>query len=98
MTSIDRRTLLRHILPGAAVTAAGIAAIAAGGTSALMPQAEAMPLAIDKTSPLSVDELFQKAQVVVVRPRGRRVRRRRWQCWWYRGRRRCGYRWSWVWI
>jgi hypothetical protein len=38
-----------------------------------------------------VDELVQRAQVVVVGPRRRR-RHRRWVCWWHRGRRVCGWR------
>jgi hypothetical protein len=27
------------------------------------------------------------------RPPPRRRRRRRWECWWHRGRRQCGWRW-----
>jgi len=93
MTSIDRRTLLRSILPGAAVAVATVSVVAAGGASVLIPQAEAMPLAIDKTNPLDVDELFQPAQWVAPRRRWARRRVRRWTCWWWRGRRRCGWRW-----
>src|SRR5262245_28771574 len=99
MNPIDRRTLLRQILPGAAAAAVGVVAVATGGGGALMSDAEAMPLARDKASPLEteVEQLFQKTQaVIVVPPRRRRVRRRVWQCWWYRGRRVCGYRWIWV--
>jgi hypothetical protein len=99
MTTFDRRTLLKQILPGAVAAATGVAAIATGGLGVVLPNAaEAMPLAIDKTNPLNVDELFQKTQAVIVVPRRRRVRRRRWECWWYRGRNRCGWRWRWVWI
>ena len=102
MSVIDRRTLLRTILPGAAVTAVGVTALASGGARVLIPAAEAMPLALDKTKPLEpldVDELFQQAQWgPPPRRRYRRYRRRvrRWTCWWYRGRRRCGWRWGWV--
>lgn len=100
MTQIDRRTLLRQILPGAAAVVAGMGTVGAASGS-LISQAVAMPLALDKVNPLSADveQLFQKTQaVVIVPPRRRRVRRRRWTCWWYRGRRRCGYRSTWVWI
>jgi hypothetical protein len=53
-----------------------------------------MPLAIAKGNNFKVDDLVEKAQVVVVHPSRRRGRRRRrWVCWWHRGRRRCGWRW-----
>ncbi len=69
MSAISRRTLIRQILPGAVVTATGVAAVAAGGMSVVLPNtADAMPLAIDKTNPLNIDELFQKTQAVVVVP------------------------------
>jgi hypothetical protein len=91
MTAIDRRTLLRDILPGALVTAAGLTAVAAAGLS-VVPSgpAEAMPLTVDKIKALRTVEVAEKAQVVVVGPRRRR---RRWVCWWRRGRRVCGWRW-----
>jgi hypothetical protein len=81
MTEIDRRSILRGILSGAAVAAVGFT---------LMPdEAEAVPLAMDKTGPAEVDDLVEKAQVVVVRPRRRR---RRQVCYWRRGRRVCVWR------
>jgi hypothetical protein len=53
-----------------------------------------MPLAIARGNRLEVDNLVEKAQVVVVHPGRRRGRRgRRWVCWWHRGRRHCGWRW-----
>lgn len=92
MVTIDRRSLLREILPGAVVTAAGVTAIATIGLS-LAPQnvAQAAPLTMDKINALMAGERAEKAQVVVVGPR-RRSRRRRWVCWWRRGRRVCGWR------
>jgi hypothetical protein len=84
---LSRRTMLADILPGAALAIAGVATVGwviAPGT------ADAIPLGIAKTSGAKVDELVQRAQVVVVNPRRRR--RRRWVCWWRRGRRVCGWR------
>lgn len=91
MATIDRRTLLRDILPGAVVTAAGMTAIGSVGLS-LVPSsaAQAAPLTMDKINALRTGEPAEKAQVVVVGPRRRR--RRRWVCWWRRGRRVCGWR------
>ena len=94
MAAIDRRTLLRDILPGAVVLAAGVTTVG----FAVMPKvAEAIPLVIDKTNALRGDHLAEKAQVVVVGPRRRHWRRnrrgQRWVCWWRRGRRVCGWRW-----
>jgi hypothetical protein len=89
MAGIDRRTLLRNILPGAVVTAVGVTAIATVGLSLVPPNA-AQALPVDKLNALKTTDLVEKAQVVVVGPRRRR---RRWTCWWYRGRRRCGWRW-----
>ena len=77
MKTIDRRKLLGAIVCAAA---AGIA---------LAPAAlEAMPIDSRVRDGLPDAE---KAQVVVVNPR--RQRRRRWVCWWRRGRRVCGWRW-----
>jgi hypothetical protein len=79
MAEIDRRSVLRGILSGAAVVTVGFA---------IMPdEAEAVPLAMDKTGAAEID-LVENAQVVVVRPR----RRRRRVCWWRRGRRVCAWR------
>jgi hypothetical protein len=79
MQTIDRRKLFLGVSLTVAATAAG----AVLGARAL----EAMPLsghAIESpAAPIA------KAQVVVVAPR----RRRRWTCWWRRGRRICGWRW-----
>jgi hypothetical protein len=82
MNEMDRRTVVRGILSGAAVVALGLT---------VMPKAvEAVPLAMNKNAfgPPSggTDSLIEKAQVVV-------RRRRRWVCWWRRGRRVCGWRW-----
>ena len=57
---------------------------------------EAMPF--DARVAGSLDEMIEKAQVVVVNsrrppPRHHRHRHnRRWRCWWHRGRRVCGWR------
>ena len=49
---------------------------------------EAMP--IDAGVAKRLDGFVEEAQAVVVR---RPPRRRRWVCWWHRGRRVCGWRW-----
>ena len=85
MKAIDRRRLLGGILRGAAAAAAGLAL-----TSAPI---EAMPF--DARFAGSLDDMIEKAQVVVVNPRRpppRHRRHRRWRCWWRRGRRVCGWR------
>jgi hypothetical protein len=97
MTAIDRRTLLRTILPGALATV-GIATI---GLTLAPKAAEAVPLAVDKLGAAKTLDPVEKAQVVVVDkkhrgPRRRRRdfhrRRRRRDCFWRRGRKVCVYR------
>jgi hypothetical protein len=90
MTGISRRTLLRDIFPGAVVTVVGVTAIAAAGVSLVPKAAEALPVTADGLNALKpTTDLIEKAQ-------WRRGRRRRWVCWWHRGRRVCGWRWvSW---
>ena len=91
MAAMSRRAILTHILPSAAVAIAGVGTI---GWAVAPEVADAMPLAIAKGNHLKVDDLVEKAQVVVVHPGRRRGRRgRRWVCWWHRGRRHCGWRW-----
>jgi hypothetical protein len=90
MTDTDRRSVLRGILSGAVVLASGAAAVSIGSTI-LPDEAEAVPLAVDKAGAAEIDDLVEKAQVVVVGPRRRRRRRR--VCTWRRGRRVCVYRW-----
>jgi hypothetical protein len=87
MQDIDRRTLLRQAMYGAAVATAA----AAGLAPLLSTTANAMPLTLDKALPGRMDGLIEQAQVIVVPPRRRRRRRR--VCWWRRGRRVCGWRW-----
>jgi hypothetical protein len=97
MTEIDRRGMLSGILRGAAVVALGLAVMPAA--------AEAAPLAIGETGAATSEGaetaslgtreasagdtkgLDARAQVIIGR------RRRRWVCWWHRGRRVCGWRW-----
>ena len=98
MAEIDRRTMLRGVLLGAAfITAGGVAVTSAPDL------AEAVPLAADKTGPVETDDLFEDQERVQLaqyywRRRRRRWwwwhrRRRRWACWWRRGRRVCARRW-----
>lgn len=83
MSVIDRRTMLKNVLLGTLFTAAGVASI---DYIARPTEATAFPLALLKADR---PNFVEKAQVVIVNPR----RRRRWVCWWHRGRRRCGWRW-----
>ncbi|HUO54287.1 MAG TPA: hypothetical protein VMU18_06085 [Rhodoblastus sp.] len=80
MSAIDRRTLFRSAL----LVAAAVGADAVFGARAV----EALPLDVDGVS--RPEALVEKTRTVVVT---RRPRRRRWVCWWRRGRRVCGWRW-----
>jgi hypothetical protein len=84
MTAIDRRTLLRDILPGAAVVTIGVATASWAITTPNV--AQAVPLAAAKISAAPINDVVERVQV---------RRRRRWVCWWSRSRRRrvCGWRW-----
>jgi hypothetical protein len=87
---IDRRSLMRSILGGAAVAAVG----GATAVTLISDAVEAAPLVLDKSLPAKTDDLVREAQVVVTGPRRRRWRRRRRRvCWWRRGRRVCAWRW-----
>jgi hypothetical protein len=91
MTAIDRRAVLRDILPGA-LAAIGAAAVGLAITS---EAAESMPIAAgDLLNAAKAEDLVANAQVVVVNPRRRRRRRR--VCFWRGGRRVCTWRWVWV--
>jgi hypothetical protein len=84
MPALDRRTLIKNMLPGAVVTAAGVTA----WSYVLNPTvAEALSIPQKKIDAGTGVDFVQKTQVVVVRrPRRRRV------CWWHRGRRICRWR------
>jgi len=100
MSAIDRRYLLKQILPGA-IAAAGVASV---GLSLIPRAAEAIPLASDKTNHLETREPAEKAQYWGPRRRwgprrywGPPPRRRWWGrprrvCWWRYGRRVCVWR------
>ena len=80
MNAPTRRTFLG--LAQNAFAAAAVGAIGAGFIEA----AEAMPVAAD----LRLRQAGTPSDLVTeVQWR----RRRRWVCWWHRGRRRCGWRW-----
>jgi hypothetical protein len=86
MNTIDRRSALREILGGAVIVTA---AVATAGLALIPEEAEAVPLAMETSPAGNAPGADDYAQVVVVGPR----RRRRWVCWWHRGRRVCGWRW-----
>ena len=78
MTIIDRRKFV-------------VAVLGAAGAALAPSAAAAFPLGVGETGRLIgplADEV--KPAQVVVAPRRRR---RRWVCWWHRGRRICGWRW-----
>lgn len=91
MDAIDRRSTLRGIL--CVAVAAGFAA------TSLSDTVEAMPFALEKDLGRKVGDLREKPQLVASRPPRRPLgphrhhRRRRWVCWWHRGRHVCGWRW-----
>ncbi len=80
MAVVDRRKFVFAALGGA------------GAALALTPSAAAaFPLGAGETGRLigPLEDEVKPAQVVVAPRR----RRRRWVCWWHRGRRICGWRW-----
>ncbi len=81
MNAMDRRKFLV-----AAVCGAGAGLALAPGS------AHALPLGAAETGKLAdrLTDDVQRVQGVVVHGR---PRRRRWVCWWHRGRRVCGWRW-----
>jgi hypothetical protein len=84
VTCMNRRQMLALSLSAAAASSVL--------SKLLTQEAHAAPFASRTDSVQGADSLIEKAQVVVVGPR-RRGRRRRWVCWWHRGRRQCGWRW-----
>jgi hypothetical protein len=86
MPALDRRTLIKNMLPGAVMTVAGTTA----WSYLLKPTvAEALSIPQKKIDAEPDVDFVQKTQVVVTRrvgPRRRRV------CWWHRGRRICRWR------
>ena len=92
MTDIDRRGALRSIVGG--VVAAGL------GAGVLAERAAALPLALQKDLGATPDDLKPELHTGASRPPRRPLppphrptHRRRWDCWWHRGRRHCGWRW-----
>jgi len=81
MNAPTRRTFL-----GLAQNAVAAAAVGAIGAH-LIDAAEALPVAPDLGTIRTAPNLVTPAQW------GGPRRRRRWVCWWHRGRRRCGWRW-----
>ncbi len=80
MGTMDRRKFVTALICGA------------GAGLALAPvAASALTLGAEETGKLAgpLMDNVQPAQVVVVHGR---PRRRRWVCWWHRGRRVCGWR------
>ena len=80
MAVVDRRKFVLAALCGA------------GAALALAPSAAAaLPLGAGEAGRLvdPLEDEVKPAQVVVAPRR----RRRRWVCWWHRGRRICGWRW-----
>jgi len=96
MTAIDRRIVLRSVLGGGVAAIVGVAITPKVGKAIPLAAAKANPPTennIGPVEPEELEDLVEKAQVVVVGPRRRR-RGRRWVCWRNRwGRRVCGWRW-----
>jgi hypothetical protein len=96
MDAVDRRSALRGIF--------GVAVVAVLAVNSHPNLAEATPLAMEKDLARKAADLGEKPQPTATRPRPRPPhvrprplppprRRRRWVCWWHRGRRHCGWRW-----
>jgi hypothetical protein len=84
MEGIDRRKVLTGMFCGAAVVSLGL--------SAMPKAAKSAPLGAVKAGAVKSEGLVEEARVTVhVHPRRRR-RNKRWDCWWRRGRRVCGWR------
>lgn len=83
MSALTRRNFI-----GLAQNAVAVAAVGAIGVH-FIEAAEAMPVFPDIGQAAISRDLVTQAQWG---PR----RRRRWVCWWHRGRRGCGWRWIWV--
>jgi hypothetical protein len=85
MEEIDRRSVLTAILCGGAIATVGMT---------IMPKAaKSLPLGTIKAGVVKPEDLVEEARVTVqVHPRRRRRRNKRWDCWWRRGRRVCGWR------
>ena len=90
MDTIDRRNALKSILGGAAAIGLGVT---------LLPSAaKAAPMALEKgLAAKAADRPIEQIQWGPPPRPGwgsphRRGRRRRWVCWWHRGRRVCGWR------
>jgi hypothetical protein len=96
MNSIDRRGFLRGVIGTAAVAAVATTA----GVTLMTSTAEAAPVPADKNLRQAMEEFAEPVQYRRRYYRGRywrhpswyRRRRRRWTCWWSRGRRVCGWR------
>ncbi len=78
MTEIHHRKMLRTVLLGAAVAAAGLLT--------LPETAQAIPVSMGLEHVSKTDGFIEKTVVVVHRRARRRV------CWWRRGRRVCAWR------
>jgi hypothetical protein len=76
----------RRIFLGLARNAVAAAAVGAIGVR-LIDTAVAMPVVPDLKKAGTPPDLVTQVQW------GPPPRRRRWICWWHRGRRRCGWRW-----
>ena len=90
MDTPNRRAFL-----GLAKNAVAAAAIGTIGVR-FIAVAEAMPIAPELGQTAGPSDLLTRTQWGPPPHPGwgrRRPRRRRWVCWWHRGRRRCGWQW-----
>jgi hypothetical protein len=82
METINRRAMMR-----------GLLCIAAAGAGAALSSSSADAMPIDTGLANAPDGLIEQAQWGRPPPRHwHGPRRRRWVCWWHRGRRVCGWR------
>ncbi|WP_212488008.1 hypothetical protein [Bradyrhizobium liaoningense] len=99
MNELDRRGALRLLLGGVILAGAGVS-LWSRDAAALPEISPADHAAPGRREPVAGTFAQQTARPLPApghrpphRPSPRHRRRRRWECWWHRGRRHCGWRW-----
>lgn len=97
MSEMDRRGALRTLFGGVILAGAGVGVWtqAAADLPQPSPRDQTTP---PRHEPATYAQVARPRPTPVHRPRPRprppvHRRRRRWECWWHRGRRHCGWRW-----
>ncbi|MET4387858.1 hypothetical protein ABIB73_003615 [Bradyrhizobium sp. F1.4.3] len=97
MSEMDRRNALRTLVGGVILASAGVSLWP--GDAAALPDVSLIDAPAPNRREAAGPTYAQAARPLPApahRPRPRpplHRRRRRWVCWWHRGRRHCGWRW-----